>query len=38
LKEQLADTIAQHEQIAEEIERASEVGADEEAQKPQLAP
>jgi hypothetical protein len=25
LKEQLADTIAQHEQIAEEIERATEV-------------
>ena len=36
LKEQLADTIAQHEQIAEEIERASEIGADEEPQKPQL--
>ena len=27
---------AQHEQIAEEIERASEIGADEEPQKPQL--
>ena len=29
LKEQLAETIAQHEQIAEEIERASGFGADE---------
>ena len=28
LKEQLEDTIAQHEQIAEEIERASEPSAD----------
>ena len=30
LKEQLADTIAQHEQVAEEIERASEVRSDKE--------
>ena len=28
LKEQLEDAIAQHEQIAEEIERAAEPGAD----------
>ena len=30
LKEQLADTIAEHEQIAKEIERASEDRSDEE--------
>ena len=33
LKEQLADTIAQHEQIAEEIERATEVRSDKEPEE-----
>jgi hypothetical protein len=33
LKAQLADTIAQHEQIAEEIERATEVRSDKEPEE-----
>lgn len=38
LKERLEGEIAWHDQKVEEIERACEVGADEEPQKPRLPP